>query len=155
MSRPDGPEPLGAQAAPHDVEVRVPATGDAAVTVRAVAADLAARAEFTLDAVADLRLAVDEVCASLADLAEPATRLTCSFSVETEQITVTVSVSTTHGTEPLTATFGWRILRTLTEDLRVLGEVPGSTGAARRVAVRFSVPRTATDTEAADAVDRA
>ena len=150
MSRPGGTEPLGAQATPHDVEVRVPTTRDAAATVRTVAADLAARAEFTLDAVADLRLAVDEVSATLADLAESGTRLTCSFSVEAEEITVTVSVSTTYRTEPLTTTFGWRILCTLTDDLRVLGEVPGTPGSARRVAVRFSVPRTATDTVAAD-----
>ena len=45
--------------------MRIAASTEAAATVRTVAADLAARAEFTLDAVADLRLAVDEACAGL------------------------------------------------------------------------------------------
>jgi serine/threonine-protein kinase RsbW len=134
--------PVGA--APLDVEVRVPANAEAATTMRTVAADLAARAEATLDAVADLRLAVDECCASLVDLARPDTRLTCTFSVDEERITVTASVSTTGPTALPTDTLGWYVLSSLTDHLHVLAEAPGSPGQAHRLALRMSVPRTGT-----------
>jgi serine/threonine-protein kinase RsbW len=142
VSRPVRPAPLPVGAAPLDVEVRVPADAEAATTMRTVAADLAARAEATLDAVADLRLAVDECCASLVALARPDTRLTCTFSVDEERITVTASVSTTGPTALPTHTLGWYVLSSLTDDLRVLAEAPGSPGQAHRLALRMSVLRT-------------
>ena len=121
--------------------MRIAASTEAAATVRTVAADLAARAEFTLDAVADLRLAVDEACAGLVEIARPGSRLTCTFSLDEERMTVTATVSTT-GELPLrTETLGWRVLRTLADDLRVLSETPDAPGAPHRLALRLSVAR--------------
>ena len=142
MSRPGRPVAATKAASPQEVEVRVAASSDAAATVRTVAADLAARAEFTLDAVADLRLAVDEACATLLATARPGTRLTCTFSLDEERITITATVSTTGPTSLPTDTFGWRVLRTLSDDLRVLGEAPRTPGDPHRLALRMSVKRT-------------
>ncbi len=129
---------------PEDVEVRVPAGPRAVITMRTVAADLAARAEFTLDAVADLRMAVDEACSSLVALARPDTRLTCTFNVHEEHITVTASVLTAGAERLSTDSFGWRVLTTLADDVRMLSATPGQAGDPFRLAVRLGVRRLGT-----------
>ena len=48
------------------LELRVPTTATQLPAVRAMAGDLAIRMDYDLDAVEDLRLAVDEACATLA-----------------------------------------------------------------------------------------
>lgn len=149
MARPDppvtnGPDPGDRSLPPEDVEVRVPAVPRAVITMRTVAADLAARAEFTLDAVADLRMAVDEACSSLVALARPDTRLTCSFIVGEDHITVTASVQTTGAERLDTGSFGWRVLTTLADDVRMLSAAPGASGDPFRLVLRLSVQRLGT-----------
>ena len=51
------------------LELRVPTTATQLPAVRAMAGDLAMRMDYDLDAVEDLRLAVDEACATLAAIA--------------------------------------------------------------------------------------
>src|SRR3712207_2378660 len=63
------------------VEVRTSATAALIPTIRAVASDLAARADFDLDAISDLRMAVDEACATLVDVAAPTSTLQCTFQI--------------------------------------------------------------------------
>lgn len=138
------PEPGDPGRPPQDVEVRVPAVPEATITLRAVAGDLASRAEFCLDAVADLRLAVDEASAAMVGLARPGTRLTTTFAVDEERITVTASVSTTGPTTLPRDTFGWRVLTTLAENVRVLAEAPDSVGDPHRLVLRLSVNRVGT-----------
>src|SRR3954462_4185143 len=90
------------------VEVRTSATAALIPTIRAVASDLAARADFDLDAISDLRMAVDEACATLVDLAAPATSLLCTFPVRNDHIEVYAQVTADQpGTEVSTDTFGW------------------------------------------------
>ncbi|GLZ55985.1 ATP-binding protein [Actinomycetospora sp. NBRC 106378] len=143
MARPDAIPP-DLEEPPEDVEVRVPATPRAVVTMRTVAADLAARAEFTLDAVADLRMAVDEACSSLVSLARPDTKLTCTFILDEERMTVTATVST-FGPERLpTDSFGWRVLTTLADDVRMLSATGDRNGDPFRLTLRLSVRRLGT-----------
>lgn len=142
MIRPQPPEVLGG-GVPRDVELRVPAVPGALITVRTVAGDLASRAEFPLDAVADLRLAVDEACTCLADLARPDTRLTCTFVVDAERVTMTASVSTTGPTALRTDTFAWRVLTTLADEVQVLAEAPATPGDKHRLALRMTMQRPA------------
>lgn len=160
MIRPLPPEDRG-PGAPRDVEVRVLPVPEALVTVRTVAGDLAARSEFPLDTVDDLRLAVDEACTCLAALARPGTKLTVTFAVEDDRITMTASVLTTEPTALPTDTFAWRVLTVLADDVRVLAEAPPASGGAHRLALRMIVERTTdlpledvlpdTDTETASA----
>lgn len=131
--RPSGP--------PRDVELRVRAVPEALVTVRIVAGDLAARAEFPLDAVDDLRLAVDEACTILAELARPETRLTVTFTVDEDRIQLTASVSTTGPTALRTDTFAWRVLSTLADEVGVLAGAPAAPGDAHRLALRMAMYR--------------
>ena len=80
------------------VEVRTSASAALIPTIRAVASDLAARADFDLDAIADLRMAVDEACATLVDIAAPSATLRCTFLVHHERIEVHAEVE---NAEPL------------------------------------------------------
>ena len=97
------------------VEVRLAPVPSQLPVVRTVAADLAMRADFDLDAIADLRLAVDEACATLIALAAPGEELTCSFSTDRGRITVSASVAALRGTPPDRDSFGWQVLSCLVD----------------------------------------
>jgi serine/threonine-protein kinase RsbW len=90
--------------------------------VRVVAADLAARADFDLDAVSDLRMAVDEACSTLAMLAMPDARMRCTMQVDADRITVVVQIPSPTLAPIAQDTFGWRVLATLTDEVEVLGQ---------------------------------
>ncbi|NMH99602.1 ATP-binding protein [Pseudonocardia acidicola] len=110
------------------VEVRTTASAALIPTIRAVASDLAARADFDLDAISDLRMAVDEACATLVDVAAPGSRLDCRFTVLQEQIQVTAQVQAAGpGATVSTDTFGWRVLQTLADEVAVQ-HAPGTDG---------------------------
>lgn len=103
------------------VEVRIPASAAQISSVRVVAADLAARQDFDIDAVSDLRMAVDEACATLVPLAAPGSTLSCRFLAGTElfEVIATVPVAA-NGAQVPQNTFGWRVLATLTDDVEAL-----------------------------------
>ncbi|MFN2496126.1 MAG: hypothetical protein ABR608_09515 [Pseudonocardiaceae bacterium] len=90
--------------------------------LRVVAADLAARADFDLDTVADLRLAVDEAASELVTIAAPEAVLTCIFSLDVAQLEVTSSVPARPGARLRQDSFGWRVLATLVDEVRVIGD---------------------------------
>jgi serine/threonine-protein kinase RsbW len=102
------------------VEITTPASAALIPTIRAVASDLAGRADFDLDAIADLRMAVDEACATLVDLAAPTTRLRCTFLLHSDHIEVVAEVRTGRADSAVsTETFGWRVLQTLADKVSV------------------------------------
>jgi len=103
------------------VEVRTTASAALIPTIRAVASDLAARADFDLDAISDLRMAVDEACATLVDVAAPASLLQCTFRVHPERIEVHAQVRAGAADAAVsTDTFGWRVLQTLADDVQAV-----------------------------------
>ncbi|MGH3902595.1 MAG: ATP-binding protein [Pseudonocardiaceae bacterium] len=110
---------MNAPALCADVHIEVGVLPAHLAPVRVVAADLAARADFDLDAVADLRMAVDEACATLAVLAQPGARLRCRLQVEADRIMVTARIPAP-GQSISQDSFGWRVLATLTDQVDVL-----------------------------------
>ena len=54
-----------------DVELRIPADGAFLSVLRTATAGLAARLDFTLDDIEDLRIAVDEACAVVLPRRDP------------------------------------------------------------------------------------
>jgi serine/threonine-protein kinase RsbW len=123
---------------PSVVEVRTSATAALIPTIRAVASDLAARADFDLDAISDLRMAVDEACATLVDVAAPSTMLQCTFKVHAEHIEVHAQVLAGAADAAVsTDTFGWRVLQTLADDVEAV-RVPGADHAAPTVGIRLN-----------------
>lgn len=111
------------QADRRSVVVQVGARAAELPPLRLVAADLAARADFDLDAVADLRLAVDEAASELVTVAAAHAMLTCTFFLEYGQMEVTASVPARPGATLRQDSFGWRVLTTLVDEVRVLSDL--------------------------------
>ena len=95
------------------VEVSIPADGAYLSVLRTATAGLAARLDFTLDEIEDLRIAVDEACAMLLPQAIPGTNLECAFDLGTEEMTITVSVVSAEPAMPARDTFAWTVLSAL------------------------------------------
>jgi serine/threonine-protein kinase RsbW len=95
------------------VELRVPASGAYVSVLRTAAAALAARLDFTVDDIEDLRIAVDEACAVLIPLADADARLTARFDLEPGSLQVAVSVPSTATEPPSRNTFAWTVLTAL------------------------------------------
>lgn len=111
-------EPIAAPKPEADgeiIEVRLPASPTHLPVLRTFTADLAARLDFNLDEVADLRMAVDEACAGLVARAAQPTQLTCSFRLENDALLIVAAARTTDGTPPARDTFGWRVLTALVD----------------------------------------
>lgn len=128
------------------LEVRTEADPAMIPTIRAVAADLAGRADFDLDAISDLRMAVDETCATLVAIAAPGSALTCTFTLLTDMIEVDAAVTVSPGegaSSVATDAFGWRVLQTLADNVVAL-DLPETDGRANRVGIRLE-KRAATD----------
>ena len=115
-----GPSP-GAVAADREARDRVrvcmPAEGAYLSVLRTATAGLAARLDFTLDEIEDLRIAVDEACAMLLSQAIPGTSLECDFELGTDLMTITVSVVAAQPRTPARDTFAWTVLSALAGDV--------------------------------------
>jgi serine/threonine-protein kinase RsbW len=98
---------------PDLVTVRIPASGAYLSVLRTATAGLAARLDFTLDDIEDLRIAVDEACAMLLVAAVAGTDLVCEFELEGDAMRVSVSVLTRDGSLPRRDTFAWTVLTAL------------------------------------------
>jgi len=99
------------------VELRLPADGAYLSVLRTATAGLAARLDFTLDEIEDLRIAVDEACALLLPDAVPDASMTCSFSLSDGSLAVTVTVPSRTGRVPRRNTFAWTVLTALAGDV--------------------------------------
>ena len=99
------------------VELRLPADGAYLSVLRTATAGLAARLDFTLDEIEDLRIAVDEACALLLPDAVPDASMTCYFSLADRSLAVTVTVPSRTGRVPKRNTFAWTVLTALAGDV--------------------------------------
>ena len=97
------------------LELRVPITATQLPAVRAMAGDLAIRMDYDLDAVEDLRLAVDEASATLAQISTGDAPLTVIFETTRAGLHIEAWVPTADGTEVPQDGFGWAILATLVD----------------------------------------
>lgn len=114
-ARPDGPPPKDSTLC---LELRTAANTAVIATIRTIAADLAARADFDLDSIDDLRMAVDDLCAMLVRIASQDATLRCTFTARPERIEVAADVEVDDGTEPPpTRSFSWRVLECLADDV--------------------------------------
>jgi serine/threonine-protein kinase RsbW len=123
----------GGQAAPADardqVTVCMPAEGAYLSVLRTATAGLAARLDFTLDEIEDLRIAVDEACAMLLSQAVPGTSLDCTFTLGRDRMTITVSVLSQAARPPASDSFAWTVLSALA------GSVEARVGPGSRLSI--------------------
>jgi serine/threonine-protein kinase RsbW len=103
--------PPGDREAADYVQVKMPAESAYLSVLRTAA--LAARLDFTLDEIEDLRIAIDEACAMLLYQAIPGTDLECVFELSADLVTITVSVTAAQPVMPTRDTFAWTVLSAL------------------------------------------
>ncbi|MGN6251763.1 MAG: ATP-binding protein [Marmoricola sp.] len=104
-------------------ELRVPAESAYGAVLRMTTAGLAARLDFTLDDIEDLRMAVGEACALVLDHAAPDSELRCRYEMDEKRIRVTMSADGATG--PDVDSFAWQVLNALADEVRA-----GDDGAA-------------------------
>jgi serine/threonine-protein kinase RsbW len=96
-----------------DVELRLPADSAFASVLRTTTAGLAARLDFPIDDIEDLRIAVGEASAMVLPEAAPGSDLTCRFYMAHAELTVTVEVTAVGPVTPDYDSFAWQVLATL------------------------------------------
>ncbi|GAA3566139.1 anti-sigma regulatory factor [Nonomuraea rosea] len=111
------------------VSIRLPAASAYLSVLRTATAGLAARLDFTLDEIEDLRIAVDEACAMLLSEAVPGTDLTAEFELTGQEMQVRVEVATVGSSAPKRDDFAWMVLTALADD------VDAVTGSPDRMAI--------------------
>ncbi|TXI55114.1 ATP-binding protein [Mycolicibacterium mageritense] len=130
----------------RSVEIRVAARLENLAVVRTVVAALATFEDLDFDAVADLRLAVDEACTALIRSALPDSSLL--LTVDPREDAVVISVSTTCNDDAVVkpGSFSWHVLSSLTDEVQTFtgghsdgqgpkGQVFGITLTTRRVSL--------------------
>lgn len=95
------------------VTIQMPAEGAYLSVLRTATAGLAARLDFTLDEIEDLRIAVDEACGMLLGQAAPGASLECDFTLEGDSISIAVSSLSLQPRPPARDTFAWTVLSSL------------------------------------------
>ncbi|MCW2791543.1 MAG: anti-sigma factor [Nocardioides sp.] len=97
-----------------DVELRLPADSAYVSVLRTTTAGLAARLDFPIDDIEDLRIAVGEASAMVLPEAEPASDLLCRFYMRPGELTVSVGVTSSRAvTQVDYDSFAWQVLSTL------------------------------------------
>ena len=105
-----------------DVELRLPADGAYASVLRTTTAALAARLDFTIDDIEDLRIAVAEAGALVLPAADPGASLTAHFRLGRGTMTIEISTDAVDNPEPDLESFAWQVLDTLASDALVTSE---------------------------------
>ena len=103
----------GDQGRRADVELRLPADSAYASVLRTTTAGLAARLDFPIDDIEDLRIAVGEASAMVLPEARNGSDLMCRFFMGAGELTVTVGVIADRVVEPDFDSFAWQVLTTL------------------------------------------
>jgi serine/threonine-protein kinase RsbW len=99
------------------VLLALPAATTYLSVLRTATAGLAARLDFTLDEIEDLRIAVDEASGMLLPGAPEGAELTCRFEVAPGRIAVTLSTPSPARELPPRDTFAWTVLTALAGDV--------------------------------------
>lgn len=102
-----------------DVELRLPADGAYAAVLRTLTAGLAARLDFTMDDIEDLRIAVSEATAMVLDEADAGADLVCRFGLTPGELRLECSTTSEAPATPDYDSFGWQVLTTLTTEASV------------------------------------
>ena len=97
------------------VELRVDAKLESLSLVRAMTSAVAMRADYDIDAIADLRLAVDEICTMLVRRAAPGAALRGRFSLLPHSLTFETAVRVDDAAPVPQRSLSWRLLTALVD----------------------------------------
>ncbi|NLG54508.1 MAG: ATP-binding protein [Rhodococcus sp.] len=110
------------------VELRIRATPDQLPVLRALASTIAIHENFDLDAIADIKLAMDEICTHLIVRSTEDAQLVCRLQSLVGTLRVSVSTTTNELDDFSPHSFGWRVLETLTDSVEISQEPTGGLG---------------------------
>jgi hypothetical protein len=113
------------------VEFRVAANLESLVVIRTLVTALTTLEDLDLDAVADLRLAVDEACTRLIRCAEPDSSLVVEVEPRAGELVITASAPCLESDVLRPGTFSWHVISSLTDDVETFRdgvEVPDDGG---------------------------
>lgn len=100
-----------------DVELRLPADSAYASVLRTTTAALAARLDFTIDDIEDLRIAAGEAGALVLPEADAGADLRCEYFLSPGRLGLRLSVPATGPAAPDPDSFAWQVLSTLASEL--------------------------------------
>lgn len=100
-----------------DVELRLPAQRAYAAVLRTTTAALAARLDFTVDDLDDLRMAIGEVTAMLLEQAAPGSDLLARYEFGDREIRLEVSTAADEPRTPNRDGFAWQVLSAVTTEV--------------------------------------
>ncbi len=129
----------------NTIGVRVPAVYEQLIMLRALAETVVLIADFGIDEVADIRLALDEVATALLQDAVPGSELDCAFSYDETTMDITVSAVTVSETGPDQRSFGWHIVSTLTDSVSTSTGPRDATAGGHPTVVQFRWSRGGAD----------
>jgi anti-sigma regulatory factor (Ser/Thr protein kinase) len=124
------------------VEIRVAAQLESLAVVRALVTALGTLEDLDLDAIADLRLALDEACTALIRCAVPQSQLTINVHPREHDLLISVSAMCVDDNVLRPGTFSWHVISSLANDVETFhdgadvaehGRVFGITMTARRL----------------------
>lgn len=123
----ESPAEAGVVRGEGSVELTLPADSAYVSVLRTVAASLAARRDFTIEEIDDLRIAVDEASALLLPQGLPTSRLSASFTGDQETLSVTVAITpAAQDVADIDETsFAWMVLSALADDVRASSSPSG------------------------------
>lgn len=98
-----------------DVVLTVPAAASFVSLVRTTTSAVCAQADFTVDTLDDVRLAVDEACALVIADAPAGSELTVGFTVAGNTVHIELSAPSTRRQPLQTTTFAWTVLTALVD----------------------------------------
>ena len=124
-----------------DAEVRLPAETAYVAVLRMAAAGIAARLDFTLDDVDDLKMAVGEACAMVLATATPEGSLYADFFLDDDSIEVRVSADAVSPDPPDPGSFAWQVLATTATAV-------SADASADRVTISLTISSSATNAPA-------
>ncbi|QIK75884.1 anti-sigma factor [Nocardioides piscis] len=122
MSAASSDESVIGEPARADVELRLPCDRAYASVLRTTTAGLAARLDFTIDDIEDLRIAVAEASALVLPVADPGADLRARFYLGAGRMTVEVEAAAMDGPAPDRESFAWQVLDTLAINAAVESE---------------------------------
>lgn len=117
----------------RSVELIVAASAESLAVLRTLVAAVAAFEDFDLDAVADIRLAVDEACTGLIRAAVPGSSLRVVVDPANDAVVIRASarcaVDDSRGTEVVKRdTFSWHVLNSLADEVSTFADEPAVDG---------------------------
>lgn len=106
---------------PGDIEVSLPAQPEFLHILRSVVASAAASRDFTIDAIDDLRLVVDEACGQVLQLSPDSTVLTLTIGFREGALELTVSGDGSFSKTPedIKESMAWTILSALSDSVNI------------------------------------